>query len=67
MEYAAFVADPVGTTRGIYEAFDLGWTPEAAAAVEAIDRESRQGGRRPAHTYSLDDYGLTEAEVRAAF
>ena len=30
-------------------------------------RESRRGGRRPAHTYALDDYGLTEDEVRAAF
>jgi len=67
VDYADFVADPVGTTRGVYEAFGLDWTPEAAAAVEAIDRESRQGGRRPAHTYALDDYGLTEAEVRAAF
>ena len=26
-----------------------------------------QGGRRPAHPYDLADYGLTEAEVRAAF
>ena len=25
VEYDAFVADPVGTVRGVYEAFDLGW------------------------------------------
>jgi hypothetical protein len=36
-------------------------------AVTALDAESRSGGKRPSHTYSLDDYGLTEAEVRAAF
>ena len=67
VEYDDFVADPVGTTRGIYEAFDLGWTPEAAAAVESLDAASRRGGRRPSHRYDLADYGLTEAEVRAAF
>ena len=32
-----------------------------------LDAESRQGGRRPSHTYDLADYGLTEDEVRAAF
>lgn len=67
VQYDDFVADPVGTTRGIYDSFDLDWTPEVDAAVTAIDRESRQGGRRPSHTYALADYGLTEGEVRAAF
>ncbi len=67
VDYRDFVEDPVGTTRGIYEAFGIEWTPEAAAAVDAIDRESRSGGKRPSHRYDLADYGLTEAEVRAAF
>ena len=35
--------------------------------MTALDTESRQGGRRPKHTYDLADYGLTEDEVRAAF
>jgi hypothetical protein len=67
VEYDAFVADPIGTTRSIYAAFGLDWTAEVDAAVTALDAESRSGGKRPRHTYSLDDYGLTEAEVRAAF
>jgi hypothetical protein len=67
VEYDVFVADPVSTTRGIYEAFDLPWTTEVASRVDVLDRESRTGGRRPKHTYSLDDYGLTEADVIAAF
>ena len=67
VEYDAFVADPVGTTRAVYDAFGLDWTPEVDAAVTALDTESRSGGKRPKHTYSLDDYGLTEDEVRAAF
>ena len=66
VDYRAFVQDPVGTTRGIYEAFGIEWTPEAAAAVDEIDRESRSGGKRPSHRYDLADYGLTEDEVRAS-
>ena len=67
VDYREFVEDPVRTTRGIYDAFGLDWTQEVDAAVIALDAESRRGGRRPRHAYSLDDYGLTEAEVRAAF
>jgi hypothetical protein len=67
VEYDAFVRDPVGTTRAVYDAFGIDWTPEVDDAVTALDAESRSGGKRPSHTYSLDDYGLTEAEVRAAF
>jgi hypothetical protein len=65
--YEDFVADPVGTTRGVYETFGLDWTEGAEAAVTEIDRESRRGGRRPSHRYSLADYGLTEDRVRDAF
>ncbi len=67
VDYADFVADPVGTTRGIYEAFGLDWTPDVDDAVTAIDQESRSGGKRPKHAYDLADYGLTEDDVRAAF
>jgi Sulfotransferase family len=67
VDYREFVADPVGTARGIYDAFGFEWTPEVDAAVTALDAGSRSGGRRPKHAYSLEDYGLTEAEVRAAF
>jgi hypothetical protein len=61
------VADPIGTTRGIYERFGLDWTPDVRLAVEEVDRESRQGEARPSHRYRLEDYGLTESQVRAAF
>ncbi len=65
--YDDFVADPVGTVQEIYTAFGLDWTPEVAERVDVLDGESRKGGRRPSHKYSLEDYGLTEAAVRAAF
>lgn len=59
--------DPLGVTRGVYEHFDLDWSPEVEAAITEIDRESREGAAAPKHSYSLADYGLTEDEVRAAF
>jgi hypothetical protein len=59
--------DPIGTTRGIYEQFGLDWTPEVRAAIEELDRESKSGHAAPRHSYSLEDYGLTERQVRAAF
>ncbi len=67
VEYDAFVADPVGTVRGIYEAFGLAWTADVEERVRALDTESRQGGRRPSHRYDLADYGLREADVLARF
>ena len=67
IDYRELVADPVGATRAIYDAFGLEWTDEARTAVEEIDRESRSGVKRPSHSYSLADYGLTDDEVRAAF
>lgn len=65
--FSDLVKDPLGVTRGIYERFDLEWSPETQAAIEEIDRESKQGAARPSHTYRLEDYGLTEDEVRSRF
>ena len=65
--FADLVSDPIGTVRGIYEHFDLDFTSAAQGAVEEIDREMKQGGRAPSHRYSIDDYGLTDDTVRAAF
>jgi hypothetical protein len=67
VQYDAFVADPVGTVRGVYDAFALPWTREVAERVDVLDAESRRGGRRPSHRYDLADYGLTEADVLARF
>jgi hypothetical protein len=67
VDYRAFVADPVGTVGRIYDAFGIAWSSRAQEEVRRIDAESRTGKARPSHTYTLEDYGLTDAEVRAAF
>ena len=67
VDYDEFVADPAGTVRGLYARFGLPWTDEVAEGVTALQAESRRGPGRPAHRYSLADYGLTEAEVLDRF
>ncbi|MGN6721738.1 MAG: sulfotransferase family protein, partial [Marmoricola sp.] len=61
------VKDQIGVTRQGYDQFGLDWTPEAQAAVEAIDREAKEGKAAPKHSYDLADYGLTEKQVLDAF
>ncbi|HJQ04733.1 MAG TPA: sulfotransferase [Nocardioides sp.] len=67
VDYRGFVADPVGTVGAIYDHFGLTWSQDAQDAVRRLDDESRKGPRRPAHSYDLSDYGITEDEVRATF
>lgn len=67
VDYRAFVTDPVGTVASIYDSFGIRWSEAAQAEVRQIDAESRTGRAKPAHQYTLADYGLTEDEVRAAF
>jgi hypothetical protein len=65
--FGDLVADPLRVTRDIYERFDLPWSDDVEQAITRIDREARSGAARPSHTYRLEDYGLTEQEVRARF
>ncbi len=67
VDYSDFVADPAATTKGIYTAFGMDWTPAVDRAVTVLDRESRRGGRRPSHSYDLADYGLVVDQVRERF
>ncbi|KXO98677.1 sulfotransferase family protein [Tsukamurella pseudospumae] len=67
VDYRDLVADPLGTVGTIYGSFGLELTDDARQAMSAMHDASRSGARRPNHTYSLADYGLTEDSVRAAF
>ncbi|NKX86119.1 sulfotransferase family protein [Nocardia coubleae] len=60
-------SDPVGTVETIYRSIGTELTPQAHAAVLALDAESRTGARKPTHHYSLADYGLTEDMVAERF
>ncbi|WP_040835106.1 sulfotransferase family protein [Nocardia brevicatena] len=65
--YEDFVADPIGIVAGIYDRFGLTLTDAARTAMTELHAESTSGVARPAHRYTLDDFGLTTDEVNAAF
>ncbi|HEY9328061.1 MAG TPA: sulfotransferase [Streptomyces sp.] len=67
VDYQDFVSDPLGTVGGIYDHFGLEFTPRAREAIEASHRKSLGAHRRPDHRYSLQDFGLSEADVDQAF
>jgi hypothetical protein len=65
--YDDFVADPVGTVARVYDAFGLALGAEARAAAERLHRESASGPARPAHRYTLHDFGLSAGQVDERF
>ncbi|MBF4161291.1 sulfotransferase [Nocardioides sp. CBS4Y-1] len=67
VDFADLQGDPVGTVRGVYEAFGLDFGAEVESVVRAEAAEASSGKAAPSHSYSLADYGLTEEQVRAAF
>jgi Sulfotransferase family len=67
VRYETFTADPVGTVAAIYGYFGLPFPPSAEQAMRALHAASTAGAARPAHHYTLADFGLTPAEVDASF
>jgi len=60
------VSKPQAVIEKIYQFIDLELTDEAKAAMEQ-HREQNRREDRPAHAYTLDEYGYTEAGIRARF
>ncbi len=67
VDYASFTADPIGTVESVYEHFGLDYTGAAADAIRALHAEAAHGDSRPAHRYSLADFGLTGEQVDERF
>jgi len=67
VDYADFTADPVGTVESVYAHFGLLYSGAAANAVRALHAEAGRGPARPAHQYSLADFGLTAGQVDERF
>ena len=63
--YDDFAADPLATVAAIYRHFGLTLSGQAAAAMRALTGGSTGG--RPAHRYSLADFGLTGEQVDERF
>ncbi len=60
------VARPEDVTRKIYEFIDLELTDQAREAMEK-HRDANRREDRPAHAYTLEEYGYTEAAIRDRF
>jgi Sulfotransferase family len=65
--YDDFVADPIGTVESIYSRFGLPLSPAAREAMTTLHGSSTSGAGRPAHRYTLADFGLTPEEVDERF
>ncbi|MDP9117453.1 MAG: sulfotransferase [Actinomycetota bacterium] len=59
--------DPIREVQVIYDRLGADLSPDVRAAMITVNAESRSGSRKPSHTYSLADFGLTEADVEARF
>ncbi|WP_239003891.1 sulfotransferase family protein [Nocardia panacis] len=67
VDYGAFVADPIGTVSSIYAHFGLELTDAARTAMGELHSESTSGAARPAHRYTLEEFGLTAEQVDRRF
>jgi hypothetical protein len=66
VDYRSFVADPLRTVERIYRHFGLELTGEAERAMRRHASENPKG-RRGAHEYGLEEYGLTPEAVTRRF
>jgi hypothetical protein len=67
VDYLDFTADPVRAVESVYERLGLDYSDAAAAAIRALSAEGAQGASRPAHRYSLADFGLSGEQVDERF
>jgi hypothetical protein len=66
MRYQDLAADPVATVRAAYRFHGMEFTADSAAGVSRwlAENPADKHGR---HTYSLDDFGLTENRIRDVY
>ncbi|MBF6348082.1 MULTISPECIES: sulfotransferase family protein [Nocardia] len=65
--YEDFVTDPIATVERVYDHFGIEFTGAARTRMAGLHSESTSGAARPAHKYSLADFGLTAEQVDEAF
>jgi hypothetical protein len=66
LHYDALMRDPMGEMRKLYARFDEPFTPAAESAMKAL-LAGNPKGKHGRHVYSLEEFGLTEAQVREHF
>jgi len=66
LQYAAVMRDPIGEMKKLYRHFGEPLTPTAEAAMQAYLADNPQG-KHGKHVYTLEEYGLSKAQVREHF
>ena len=66
IQYEEQLRDPIGTMRRLYAHFDEPLGPEAIARMTRLVQENPQH-KHGKHRYSLEEFGLTAADVRRHF
>ena len=66
VQYAELMSDPIAQLRKLYSHFGESLTPEAETAMRRLLSENPQG-KHGKHEYSLDEFGLTAADIRHRF
>jgi hypothetical protein len=66
LSYRDLAADPVKAVRGIYDHFGIEFRPESESGIRRwlAENPADKHGR---HTYKLEDYGLTQGDVREVY
>jgi hypothetical protein len=65
ISHRSMIDDPMGTLRSVYDRFDLPFSAEAERRAKAwLDSPAQH---RSSVRFSLDEFGLTESDVEAAF
>jgi hypothetical protein len=66
VHHRELLSDPMGTVRRMYAWLDLELTPDAEVAI-ATWQERNRWGAHGTHRYTAEEYGLTDAQLRADF
>lgn len=68
LAYPDLTREPMATIREIYDRFGWALDPSAEAAMHSwLQQQEERRRREIRHSYSLDEYGLTHADVSGAF
>jgi len=66
IKFEDFVSDHMSVVRKIYDYFDISLTPEAASNMQQF-LDDNPKDKHGAHKYSLDDFGLSESQIKESF
>lgn len=67
IDYRDLVRDPIGSVRRVYEAAGTPLSDATEKIIRAWIEKQAASRKRKKHHYQLEDYGLIEEEVEAAF